>query len=89
MKKKWNNIGELIKKINEDDLLFTCRGHIKRVTYAPHIGYGAWIFKYKDTPVCLWDMGNGHYSFYSAVSYIDILVAWLCCKFKWFRKEFK
>lgn len=84
MKKKWDNISELIENINIDDdtLLRKCEeGIIRKVTYAPNIGYRCWIFRYKGTPVCLWDMGNGHYSFYSAVSWIDILVAKIHCRF--------
>lgn len=80
MKKKWNNINELIEKIAADDMMDNCRGCFTgEATYAPNIGYRAWIMKYKGTPVCLWDMGNGHYSFHSAVSWIDILVAKIQC----------
>lgn len=86
--KKWDNVSELINVlIDDDDMLGKCEGFIGKAMYAPHIGYGAWVIKYKGTPVCLWDMGNGHYSFYSVVSNIDILIAWLCNRFKWFERR--
>lgn len=73
-------------KIAEDDTLEGCEYSLGKAMYAPHIGYRAWIFVYEGIPVCLGDMGNGHYSFYSAVSYIDVLIAWLCNRFKWFER---
>lgn len=80
MRKKWKNLNRLYRLIFIDDTLGRCEeGSIRKVTYAPNIGYNAWIFRYKGTPVCLFDMGNGHYSFHSAVSWIDILVAKIQC----------
>lgn len=82
MRKKWDNLNRLYRLIFIDDTLSRCEeGSIRKVTYAPNIGYNAWIFRYKGTPVCLFDMGNGHYSFHSAVSWIDILVAKIHCRF--------
>lgn len=83
MSKKWKNVGELVRLINNDDGLENIDGcHMSKVRYAPHIGYNIWIFRYKGTPVCLWDMGNGHYAFHSAVNHIDILIAWLYEKYE-------
>jgi len=75
MTKKWKNIHELTKCISEDDTLSLCTGKIKRLCYAPNIGYCSWIFKYNGTLVSLFDAGNGHYEFHTAVTYIDLLVA--------------
>lgn len=75
MRKKWENISELILCITKDDMLDSCAKHLKCICYAPNIGYRSWIFKYKGTLVALFDMGNGHYSFYTAVTWIDVLLA--------------
>lgn len=72
---KWENIGELCEKIDEDDTLDQCAKVLRCVAYAPNIGYRAWIFKYKKTLVALWDMGNSHWGFCSAVTRFDLLVA--------------
>lgn len=90
MFKKRKIVNELIEKLYEDDTLENVEKLlIGKVTYAPHIGYRAWIFKYKGVPVCLWDEGNGHYGFHSAVSHIDILVGWLYEKYDWYRYKKK
>lgn len=92
MRKKWKIINELIEKLDEDDMLENVEKHlIGKVMYAPNIGYRAWIFEYKRVFACLWDQGNGHYGFHSAVSRIDVLIAWLYEKYDWFRykKEMK
>lgn len=78
MKNKWNNINELIRHIYDDDMLDSISKDLKCLTYAPNIGYCIWIFKYKDILVGLADMSNGHYDFYSAVTYTDLLMAYIC-----------
>lgn len=75
MFKKWKNIAELCNKIAEGSTLDNCYKDLKRISYAPNIGYRCWIFSYKRTLVCLWDMGNGHYDFYSAASWLDLIIA--------------
>lgn len=75
MSKKWKNIYELMQCIAEDDTLSSCKGQIKRICYAPNIGYCSWIFKYNGTLVALFDAGNGHYEFHTAVTRIDMLIA--------------
>ena len=92
MSRKWEIITELIEKMDADDMLNTVeKRFIGKILYAPHIGYRAWIFHYKRIPVCLWDQGNCHYEFHSAVSRLDVLIAWLYEKYDWFRykKEMK
>lgn len=75
MRKKWNNIRELCMAIDEDDMLDSCAKHLKCLGYAPNIGYRSWIFKYKGTLVALFDSGNGHYDFHTAVTYLDVIEA--------------
>ena len=80
LKKKWQLINELFERLDgksfheflEDELTVD---EVKPVTYAPHIGYRAWIFDYKGALICLWDDGNGWWRFHSAVSYLDVLIA--------------
>lgn len=83
--RKWNNIGELCEKIAENSILENFGKELKRVCYAPHIGYRAWIFKYKGTLVSLWDMGNGHYGFYSAADWRDVFTGWFTEKIGGFK----
>lgn len=78
MKRKWKNISELCKYISEDDMLESCYKDLKRLTYAPNLGYTSWIFSYKRTLVALFDAGNGHYNFQSAVTLLDFIIAKLC-----------
>lgn len=73
--KKWRKIGELTERIMEDSTLSTCAKDLKCLSYAPNIGYRSWIFKYKGELVALFDAGNGHYDFHTAVNYVDLLVA--------------
>jgi hypothetical protein len=73
--KKWEKIGELYRLILQDSTLSNCPEDLKYVTYAPNIGYRSWIFRYKGVLVALDDAGNGHYDFYTAVSFVDVLLA--------------
>ena len=78
--KKWKVINELIEKISRGqfhEFIGDCPAiaDLECICYAPHIGYRAWIFKYKGVLICLWDHGNGWWQFHSAVSWIDILLA--------------
>lgn len=92
MRKKWKNVGELVRLISEDDTLENLNDSlISKARLAPHIGYAMWVFRYKGTPVCIWHMGNCHFVFHSAVSHIDILKAWLYEKYDWhgYKKEMR
>ena len=80
MRKKWKNISELIDYIAEDDTLDSCAKYLKCICYAPNIGYKSWIFKYKGTLIALFDLGNGHYDFHKAVTWIDVLLAKIMLK---------
>lgn len=77
MQKKWDKINELIGYIAEDDTLDSIPKHIKLkcLCYAPNIGYRSWIFRYEGVLIALFDAGNGHYGFHTAITYIDLLVA--------------
>ena len=73
--RKWHEVSELAEIISRDALLDSCSKCLKCLCYAPNVGYRAWIFKYKHTLVSLWDIGNGHYSFHSTVTWFDLLMA--------------
>ncbi len=73
--KKWRKINELTGLIMEDSTLSNCANNLKCLSYAPNIGYRSWIFSYKGTLVALFDAGNGHYDFYTAVNFADLLAA--------------
>lgn len=75
MLRKWKNVSELCERIVEGDMLDQCCKDLACITYAPNIGYRSWIFKYKQTLVCLWDLGNGHWGFHSVVTHADLVVA--------------
>lgn len=75
MSRKWKNISELCNKIAEDDMLDSCGRDLTCFGPAHNIGYRSWIFTYKGTPVALFDAGNGHYDFHTAVTYFDLLGA--------------
>lgn len=72
---KWDKVNELRRHIQEDDTLETCVKHMKCYGYAPNIDYVSWIFTYKGVFVALYDAGNGHYDFNSAVTIFDLFVA--------------
>ena len=73
--RKWQKIGELSTLVMQDSTLSNCAKDLKCISYAPNIGYRTWIFRYKGVLVALDDAGNGHYDFYTAVSFADLLVA--------------
>lgn len=77
MRKKWKNIAELCMKIAEDSTMNNIPKSCFKgpIIYAPNMGYRSWIFHYKNIPVVLCDLGNGHYDFYSAATWFDILEA--------------
>lgn len=73
--KKWEKLGELFRLVMQDSTLDNCEKDLKCISYAPNIGYRTWIFRYKGVLVALDDVGNGHYDFYTAVSFIDLVIA--------------
>lgn len=75
--KKWHNVGDVCRAISEDSTLMDDKlvPGLKCITYAPNIGYRAWIFKYKGTLMALWDEGNSHWGLHSVVSVWDLIVA--------------
>lgn len=75
--KKWNNVRDVYGAISKDSTLMQdgLVPGLKCLTYAPNIGYRAWIFKYKGTLMALWDEGNSHWAFHTAVSVWDLIVA--------------
>lgn len=78
MTRKWDKIHELCDYLAEDSTLMhtnDCIKHLKCICYAPNIGYRSWIFKYKGILIALFDAGNGHYEFHTAVTYLDVICA--------------
>ena len=85
---KWKKIEELINYCVDDDALYTLfNPNLKLVSRAPQIGARAWIYKYKGIYIALWDMGNGHYSFYSCATLIDAIVARITLRLQKIFKE--
>ena len=88
MIKKWQLVYELLDRLDgrnfHDFLTENQPKELTMVCYAPHIGYNAWVLEYKGVYMCFHDDGNGWWSFYSVVSWIDVLRA----KFdEWKRKR--
>ena len=80
MRKKWKLINELFERLDGKSFHeFLEDGkhvdELKSICYAPHMGYRAWLFTYKGTPICLWDSGNGWWTFHSAATWMDVLIA--------------
>jgi len=73
---KWNILSELDEHLSIDPCLDDIdRRQINCICYAPNVGYRSWIFRYKGVFVALFDVGNGHYSFHTAVTMYDVFVA--------------
>ena len=68
-------IDELTQEINMDDTMDSIACHMKKITYAPNLGYNSWIFRYKNILVALYDCGNGHYDFQSKSNIWQVIVA--------------
>lgn len=78
MNRKWRNINKLIENMSMDETFesVVLWNKLKRLTYAPNIGYTCWIFSYKRTLVVLSNhLGNGHWEFYSAATLLDLITA--------------
>lgn len=79
MIKKWRIVNELLERLDgrnfHDFLTEDLPEELAMMCYAPHIGYRAWILKYKGVYMCFMDTSNGWWSFYSVVSYVDVLIA--------------
>ena len=85
MRRKWRNICELMQNLFEDDILESDElwKDLRCLTYAPNIGYTCWIFWYKGTLVCLSNhLGNGHWTFHSAVTLLDLIFAKISSKMR-------
>ena len=81
IKQKYRDTIELIELIGNDDTLSGVENmHV--VTYAPNMGYRTWIFKYKKVYVALFDDGNGHYSYFTMVSRLQVIWAKICVAFQ-------
>lgn len=86
--KKWKLINELFERLNGHSFheFMEDGSHpdeLRPLCYAPHIGYRAWIFTYKGTLICMWDSGNGWWTFHSAVTLVDVVIA----KFEEFKSK--
>lgn len=80
---KWKKIAELCDYIAKDSTLdiVPYEHYFKCICHAPNVGYRSWIFNYRGVLVALYDLGNGHYDFHTAVTRFDTFVAKLCEKF--------
>lgn len=76
--KKWKNIAELCDRLAHRTFEPGEFGNdLKCICYAPNIGYRSWIFNYKGVLVALIDIGNDHYDFHTAVTWLDTVHALL------------
>lgn len=77
VRKKYRNVSDLVREMqfhfDEIDEMVGS-GVLKKVCYAPNVGYRSWIFEYKGTYVALEDYGNGFWGFYTTVGLLDVLV---------------
>ena len=73
--KKVKLIDEIISALEADSTMDNIVSDITCVCYAPHLGYKNWIFKYKSLYVLLFDEGNGHYQYLTALSRLDVVKA--------------
>lgn len=74
--KKWDKIFDLRELLGDENRMFdTSDKSLRRLTYAPNMGYFTWIFSYKGLLVALFDAGNGHWEFFSLVSVWDLITA--------------
>ena len=77
VRKKYRNVSELIREMqfHFDEIDEMLGRDLKKVCYAPNVGYRSWIFEYKGTYVALEDYGNGFWGFYTTVGLLDVVVA--------------
>ena len=68
-------ICDIIDVLDRDSTASCLVGELKKITYAPNLGYRNWIFKYRGLYLLLYDMGNGHYQYLCPVSWFDVLYA--------------
>lgn len=73
--KKIKLIDEVISGLEKDSTASTLIENMVCVCYAPNLGYRNWIFKYKTLYILLFDEGNGHYQYLTAVSRLDVVKA--------------
>lgn len=81
--KKYRNVADLVRELEfQFDEIDDISGiDLKKVCYAPNVGYRSWIFEYKGTYVALEDYGNGFWGFYTTVGLLDVVVARV---YEWF-----
>ena len=76
--KKWKLISELIERIGTsgiNEIIVDWPENLEPICYAPRIGYNMWIFEYKGLKIAMRNMSNGWWRFYSAVTWLDVLLA--------------
>lgn len=72
---KWGQVNELMAlEVTPEEGASALDGRLKKICYAPNIGYSVYVFKYRDVYVALWDCGNGYYEFFSVLSVMDVAV---------------
>ena len=76
-RKKYRNVSELVREMqfHFDEIDEMVGRDLRKLCYAPNVGYRSWIFEYKGTYVALEDYGNGFWGFYTTVGLWDLLVA--------------
>ena len=73
--KKIKLIDEVISGLEEDSTASTIAHSLVCVCRAPYLGYRNWIFRYKTLYVLLFDEGNGHYQYLTALNRLDVVKA--------------
>lgn len=74
--RKWKKVYDLLEFLRDDNSMFNISDKsLRRLTYAPNIGYGMWICSYKGLLVAIFDAGNGYWDFYTLVGFWDLIVA--------------
>ena len=81
VRRKYRNVSDLVRELEfQFDEIDDISGiDLKKLCYAPNVGYRSWIYIYKGTYVALEDYGNGRWAFYTVVGLLDVLVAKVYC----------
>ena len=73
--KKVKLIDEVISGLAEDSTASTLIENMVCICRASHLGYRNWVFKYKSLYILLFDEGNGHYQYLTALRRLDVIKA--------------
>lgn len=81
--KKWDTIDELTRILDAGWF----DPDIEIISHAPQIANNCWICKYRGVYAAILEFGEGHYTYYSSVSRIDVLLSKIYSRFPEFLKE--